>query len=165
MRWPRGIKASSQSVLQWLVDCHYSFIQWVQGGSVFFMKKPSWFYSITLENSNKGHSRDDTINCFLKSLRMKFSILQWFLCFPRSGVWKAVAEFLWNPRRTDSSMVVTATLSSTLTLKGRSSTHGTFGRLCTDLQHVDIILCWLYVLLSRTTCRCKVVYCVIVMRC
>lgn len=128
------------------------------------MKNPSWFYSITLGNRNKGHSRDDTINCFLKSLKEKFSILPWFLCFPRSGVWKAVAEFLWDPRRMDSSTVVTATLSSTLTLKGRSSTHGVFGWLCTDLQHVDIILCWLYVLLSRTACKCKVVYCAFVMQ-
>lgn len=48
--------------------------------------------------------------------------------FPRSGVWKAAAEFLWNPRHMDNSMVVTATLSSTLTLKGRSSTHGMFGQ-------------------------------------
>lgn len=96
---------------------------------------------------------------------MKFNIIQWFLCFSRSGVWKAAAEFLWNPRRTDSSTVVTATLSSTPTLKGRSSTHGICGRLCTDLQHVAIILCWCYVLLSRTTCKCKVVYCAFVMQC
>jgi len=41
----------------------------------------------------------------------------------------------------DSSTVVTATLSSTLTLKDRSFTHGMFGRLYTDLQHSDIILC------------------------
>lgn len=151
-----------ENVLQWLVDGCYWFIQWVQGVSIYFLKNPSWFYSVTLGNRNKGHSRDDTVNCFLKSLRMKFSILQWFLCFLRSGVWKAAAEFLWDPRRTDSSTVVTATLSSTLTLKGRSSTHGMFGQLCTDLQHVDIIFYWLYILLSRTTCKCKVVYCAVV---
>lgn len=80
---------------------------------------------------------------------MKFSILQWFLCFPRSGVWKAAAEFLWNPKRMDSSMVVTVTSSYTLILKGRSSTHGMCGQLCTDLQYVDTISCSLCVLLRR----------------
>lgn len=129
------------------------------------MKNPSWFHSVTLGNRNKGDSRDDTVNCFLKCLRITFSILQWFLCFLRSGVWKAAVEFLWDPRRTDSSTVVTATLSSTLTLKGRSSTHGMFGWLCTDLQHVDIILCWPYVLLSLTMCKCKIVYCAFIMQC
>lgn len=80
---------------------------------------------------------------------MKFSILQWFLCFPRSGVWKAVAEFLWNPKRMDSSMVVTVTSSYTHILKGRSSTHGMCGQFCTDLQYVDTISCSLCVLLRR----------------
>lgn len=68
---------------------------------------------------------------------MKFSILQWFLCFPRSGEWKAVAEFLCNLRHMDSSMVVTVTSSFTLILKGRSSTHGMCWQLCTDLLYVE----------------------------
>lgn len=101
-------------------------------------------FSLFLFNNTweqKGHSRDKIGKCFVKSLRMKFSNLQCFPCFPRSGVWKAVAEFLWDLRHMDSSMGVTVTLSSTLTLEGRSSTHGMFGCLCTDLQGVDLILC------------------------
>lgn len=64
-------------------------------------------------------------------------------------MWKAAAEFLWNPKRMDSSMVVTVTSSYTLILKGRSSTHGMYGQLCTDLQYVDTISCSLCVLLRR----------------
>lgn len=48
---------TKKSVLRWLVDGHYSFIQWVQGVSIYFMRNPSWVYSIILGNRNKGHSK------------------------------------------------------------------------------------------------------------
>lgn len=144
MKWHCGNKASRQSIA--VPYWWSSLIQWAQG--VFHEESSLFLFNNTWEQ--KGHSRDKIVKYFLKRLRKKFIHLQWFPCSPRSGVWKAVAEFLWDLRHMDSSMGVTVTLSSTLTLEGRSSTHGMFGCLCTDLQCVDIILCWLCVLMSRT---------------
>lgn len=133
------------------VPCWWlSFIHSVGTGCIYLLHEESSLFLFNNTWEQKGHSRDKIVKCFVKILRMKFSNFQLFPCFPRSGVWKAVAEFLWDLRHMDSSMGVTVTLSSTLTLEGRSSIHGMLGCLCTGLQCVDIILYCLYVLLSRT---------------